>query len=233
VIGLVIAALLVAVASGCGARDEKADVVKGKELFVGKATCGSCHTLARAGTKGTQGPNLDDAFSTARRDGLGKGTVEGVVREQIDHPRRGSIMPAKLVTGDDARDVAAYVALVAGQPGKDSGELAKVGQKQASSKPAVEQNGVLSISADPSGALSYVTDKATAKPGQVTIEMPNPSPVGHDISIRGNGVNETGPVVQKGGTSKLSANLKPGTYEFYCSVPGHEQGGMKGTLVVK
>ena len=63
--------------------------------------------------------------------------------------------------------------------------------------------------------------------------MPNKSSISHDISIKGNGVNDNGPVVPQGGTSKVTANLQPGTYEFYCSVPGHEEGGMKGTLTVK
>src|SRR3954464_2732369 len=108
---------LVAVASGCGgAGTEHADLVNGKKLLVGAGTCGSCHTLQRAGTKGTQGPNLDDAFANARQNGLGDSVIEGVVHDQIKNPRRGSIMPKDLVTGDDARDVAAYVGRVAGRP---------------------------------------------------------------------------------------------------------------------
>ncbi|MBX5470029.1 MAG: c-type cytochrome [Thermoleophilaceae bacterium] len=232
-VALASAALVVAVTVGCGSRDSGPDLVNGKRLFVTTGTCGSCHTLARAGTKGTQGPNLDDAFSTARRNGLGADTIEGVVRGQIDHPRRGSIMPAKLVKGDDARDVAAYVAYAAGRAGKDAGQLAQVGQQAASAKPAVEQNGTLTIAADPSGALRFATSKATARAGQVTFVMPNKSPVSHDIAIKGGGVSQKGAVVGQGGTSRFTARLKPGTYEFYCSVPGHEQGGMKGTLTVK
>src|SRR3954471_20620370 len=107
---------LVAVASGCGGGGtEHADLGNGKKLFVGAGTCGSCHTLARAGAKGTQGPNLDAAFDNARRSGFGDSVIEGVVRDQIAHPRRGSIMKADLVKGDDRRDVAAYVASAAGR----------------------------------------------------------------------------------------------------------------------
>lgn len=110
-------------ASGCGQED--ADLVNGKTLFVEQ--CGTCHTLERAGTTAAQGPDLDAAFGPSREDGLGEQTIQGVVNEQIANVRRGSIMPEDLVTGEDARDVAAYVAFVAGTPGEDSGALASAG----------------------------------------------------------------------------------------------------------
>jgi plastocyanin len=222
-------ALVAVLSAGCG-REQSPDLVNGKKLFTGKATCGSCHTLARAGTKGIQGPNLDYAFSTARQDGLGRKTVEGVVRDQIKNVRRGSIMPRDLVKGNDARDVAAYVALVAGVPGQDTGELAAVGGASGANKTAVEKAGTLSIPADPTGALAYAFGKATATPGKVTFVMPNPSPIQHNIALKGDG---NGAIVGTGGKSNFSVTLKKGTYEYYCQVPGHEAGGMKGTLTVK
>lgn len=118
-----LAGALLAVVSGCGREEE--DLVNGKQLFVEK--CGTCHALERAGTSSTQGPNLDEAFVAARADGLGEETVQGVVQRQIGNVRRGSIMPEDLVTGEDARDVAAYVATVAGVPGEDTGALASAG----------------------------------------------------------------------------------------------------------
>ena len=63
--------------------------------------------------------------------------------------------------------------------------------------------------------------------------MNNPAPVPHAIAIEGNGVDMDGKTVTKGGTSTVTADLKPGTYEFYCPVPGHKEAGMKGTLTVK
>jgi plastocyanin len=224
---LVVGAMAVA---GCG-RGNKPDLVNGKTLFVQK--CGSCHTLARAGTKGIQGPNLDAAFFEARQQGFEDSGIKGVVYNQISHVRRGSIMPLNLVRGQNAKDVAAYVGFAAANPGKDSGELASAGQPKTSNKPAIEKNGQLNIPANPTGALAFQYSKAQAKAGQVTLVMPNQAPITHDISIRGNGVNQQGPRVGKGGTSKVTVNLKPGTYTFYCSVPGHEAGGMKGTLTVK
>ena len=140
------------------------DLVNGKQLFVGKGTCGSCHALARAGTRGTQGPNLDDAFGPSRRHGLGESSIAGIVEEQIKNVRRGSIMPANLVKGDDARDVAAYVARVAGVPGRDTGELATIGQRVNRSVTA--KDGLLNNDADPTGALAFTAGTATAKAGK-------------------------------------------------------------------
>ena len=82
-------------------------------------------------------------------------------------------------------------------------------------------------------SLAYNKKVLTAKPGKVTIVMTNPSFLSHDVAIKGNGVKVKGKVVGKGGTSKVTANLKPGVYTFYCTVPGHEAAGMKGKLIVK
>jgi plastocyanin len=86
--------------------------------------------------------------------------------------------------------------------------------------------------ADESGALAFQKDSLTAPAGEVTLVMENPSPVDHDISIKGNGIDEKGEVVGKGETSRVTATLEPGEYTFYCSVPGHEAAGMEGTLTV-
>src|SRR4051794_27749903 len=229
-----VAIALALAAAGCGSPPgpAQADLVNGKKLFIGKGTCGSCHTLQRAGTKGNQGPNLDAAFVNTRDNGFGDTAISGVVLAQTPHPRRGSIMPAGLVKGDDARDVAAYVGSVAGKPGKDTGLLASVGTSDNANKTAVEKGGKLTIPADPTGALAFQFGKATATPGKVTVTMPNQAPIPHNIAITGP-VNGKGPVVQNGGTSSFSATLKPGTYTFLCDVPGHAAAGMKGTLTVK
>jgi plastocyanin len=223
---LVIAALAAGALAvgGCG-RDDS-DLVNGKTLFVER--CGACHAMARANTKGIQGPNLDHAFLVARADGMNAKTISGITHRQIAYPRRNSIMPKGLVKGRDADDVAAYVAFAAALPGKDPGELANAGQPKTSSKPVVAKNGVLEIAAIDGTAFS--ASKAEAKPGEVTFRMPNKSPLPHDIALKGDG---KGPVVPQGKVSTFKANLKAGTYTFFCSVPGHEQAGMKGTLTVK
>ena len=229
------AALLgAAFAAGCaGGREEAPDLVNGKKLFAGGGQCGSCHILARAGTKGTQGPNLDEAFEQARRDGFGEQTIAGIVEEQIANVRRNSTMPANLVRGKDARDVAAYVAAVAAQPGEDQGVLATVGVPKISAKPVIAKGGTLEIAADPSGALAFVANRARAQAGSLALVMPNPSPVAHNIAVKGNGLDQKGPVVGQNATSRVNARLSAGTYTFYCSVPGHEEGGMKGELTVR
>ena len=110
-----------AVVTGCGLGNQGNDLVNGKQQFVAK--CGSCHVLARANTTGVVGPNLDEAFQRARVDGFGQDTFEGVVHRQILEPARRPqhdpetgkqlpMMPANVVTGEDATDVAAYVAAV-------------------------------------------------------------------------------------------------------------------------
>jgi plastocyanin len=93
--------------------------------------------------------------------------------------------------------------------------------------------GALKVDADPSGALKFTKSTLSAKAGRVTITMDNPSPVDHAIGIKGNGVDQDGSTVGKGGVSTVTANLKPGKYEFYCPVDAHEQAGMKGTLTVR
>jgi mono/diheme cytochrome c family protein len=111
----VIATALCAVAlSGCGgtgvASPASVDLVKGKQLFM--SNCGSCHALADAGTAGTIGPNLDDAYYADRVVGMKDSSFEAMVREQID--LADPPMPRHIVKGSDAADVAAYVAKVAG-----------------------------------------------------------------------------------------------------------------------
>ena len=121
------AAVIVAAAAlplgACG-RDEP-DLTNGKALFTQE--CGTCHVLGRAGTQGQTGPNLDNAFRTALSAGENRETVEGIVHRQILHPRMNSVMPAGLVEGNDARDVAAYVAYATARAGEDEGALAQAG----------------------------------------------------------------------------------------------------------
>jgi cbb3-type cytochrome c oxidase subunit III len=115
-------AVLAALALGACGRDEP-DLSNGKAQFVQQ--CGSCHVLSRAGTQGTQGPSLDAAFQAALASGIDRDTVQGIVEDQVANPN--SQMPAKLVTGDDAKDVAAYVAYAADKSGEDQGALAQAG----------------------------------------------------------------------------------------------------------
>jgi plastocyanin len=238
---IVLAAGVTTLLSACtNTASSNPDLIAGKKLFVSK--CGSCHVLNRAGTKGTVGPDLDQAFRQPLKDGLERSGIRGLVHDQILYPPSFALdeggkrpdgsqaMPAKLVTGQDADNVAAYVASVVAKPGKDTGLLATAVPQAGGGATAQAKNGVLSIPADPTGQLAYSSKQASAPAGKLTVEMPNKSGTPHDIVIDGKG---RGQVVQNGGVSKFSANFKPGKYTYYCSVDAHRQAGMQGTLTVK
>jgi plastocyanin len=92
----------------------------------------------------------------------------------------------------------------------------------------------LSLEANPEGQLKYDKTSLTAKAGKVSIDFKNMAPEDHNVTI----ASSSGAVVGatptfQGGLKTLAVNLKPGTYKFYCSVPGHRMAGMEGTLTVK
>ncbi len=92
----------------------------------------------------------------------------------------------------------------------------------------------ISEAADPSGQLKFTKDSLSAKAGNVTIHFANMSSVGHNMTIQQgtNGKQVGATPTFSGATKTLTVNLKPGTYTFYCSVPGHRQAGMQGALTV-
>ena len=106
------------------------------------------------------------------------------------------------------------------------------GPPPSSSPAAAPPTSALKLAANPSGALSYDTKQLSAKAGKVAIAFTNASPLEHDVTIaQGSTVLGATPVFQSG-TKTVTLSLKPGTYTFYCSVPGHRQAGMEGTLSV-
>jgi len=115
-----------------------------------------------------------------------------------------------------------------GSKSSDSSSSSSSSNSSASSSGGGE---TLKLAADKS-ALKFDKSSLTAKAGKVTLEMSNPSQVAHAVAIKGNGVDVDGKTVGNGETSTASTDLKPGTYTFYCPVPGHEAAGMKGTLTV-
>lgn len=143
-------------------------------------------------------------------------------------------------SGGGERIVAAIsVVLVAGAIGsgvitaaneeEEPAEAAESAQEQPAGEAAASGP---TLSADPGGALSFDTDSLEAQAGEVTVTMDNPSSNPHNIAIEGQGVDEKGEVVTQA-ESRVSAQLEAGEYAFYCSVPGHRQGGMEGTLTVE
>jgi len=90
----------------------------------------------------------------------------------------------------------------------------------------------LALAAAADGSLAFDKTELTAKAGPVTIDLDNPASTPHAVEIEGNGVEEASETVSASKTS-VSADLKPGTYEFYCPVGNHRDQGMEGTLTVK
>jgi len=132
---LMAGALIVVTLGGCALKHANANLVTGKKLFA--SNCASCHTLAHANSTGTVGPNLDDAFRQDRIDGVKSTSIAGLVDYWIQYPNTQGAMPAMLLKGRDAQDVASYVATVAAVPGQDTGALAAAVSQKVSPTPAV------------------------------------------------------------------------------------------------
>jgi plastocyanin len=100
--------------------------------------------------------------------------------------------------------------------------------------PTTAPAGGLSLTANPEGQLKYDKTSLSAKAGTVAIDFTNMSQLGHNMTVESSSGSVAGATPTFSGESKtLTLKLTPGTYKFYCSVPGHRQAGMEGTLVVK
>lgn len=135
--------------------------------------------------------------------------------------------------------VIAALALVAcGGGGNDeSSPTATTGAEETNATGGESSGGsatTLEFEADPNGQLAFTTKEATAKAGKVTIDFTNPQPLPHDVKIESASGEEIGGTeTVSEGSDSATVNLKPGTYTFYCSVTGHREQGMEGTLIVK
>ena len=127
--------------------------------------------------------------------------------------------------GDDSNDEA----------GRDGGQNASGGAKKDGKEKSGGGSaaGSLKLIADPGGALKFDKSSLSTKAGKVTVVLDNPSSVPHAIEVEGKGVEAEGETVGKGGVSKVTLDLKPGEYEYYCPVDDHKGAGMEGTLTVR
>jgi plastocyanin len=128
---------------------------------------------------------------------------------------------------------AAAVPASAAAPAEPATPTATTGTPAPASSPAAGTRSTkLAIAANPTGLLAYNTKTLAARAGTVTVVMANMSPVEHNFTVAsGSKVLGATPTFT-GGSRSLELKLKPGTYTFYCSVPGHRQAGMEGTLTV-
>jgi plastocyanin len=87
----------------------------------------------------------------------------------------------------------------------------------------------------PSGSdLAFDQNDVTAKAGSVTINFDNKESLQHDVKVEDSSGQELGGTdLVSSGTATATVDLQPGTYTFFCSVPGHREAGMEGTLTVK
>lgn len=92
----------------------------------------------------------------------------------------------------------------------------------------------LEFEADPNGELAYTSTSETAEAGKVTVEFKNPQALTHDVAIEDSSGKEVGATeLVADGSDTTTVDLKPGTYTYFCTVPGHREAGMEGTLTVK
>jgi plastocyanin len=131
--------------------------------------------------------------------------------------------------------------VAAGCGGDDNGDSGSSSSSSSDTSTTEQSSGggggggaaqTLKLSADPSGALKFDKSSLTAKAGKVTIVLDNPSSLPHAVEIEGNGVEEESGTIGEGETTKVTATVKPGKYEYYCPVDGHKAAGMTGELTV-
>jgi plastocyanin len=116
----------------------------------------------------------------------------------------------------------------------ESTESAGGGAAEGNANSGGGTSSTLKFEADPSGELAYTTTSATAKAGKVTVDFNNPQSLTHDVVIEDSSGQEVGGTeLIADGSDSTTVDLKPGTYHFFCSVPGHREAGMEGKLTVK
>lgn len=121
------------------------------------------------------------------------------------------------------------------EPAASQGTPKATATETPAATPAAGKGEQLALTASEGGGLSFDPEGLDAKAGTVTIELDNPSAnqMPHNVVIEGNGVDAAGEIAQPGSTSTATADLKAGSYTFYCAVGQHRQNGMEGTLTVK
>lgn len=145
----------------------------------------------------------------------------------------GALVFAGCGGDDDSSDTTTDTTTQTEQPAtNETGSNGSTGNGEATGEETAK--GTLALAADPSGALAYEPTDLEGEAGEVTIDFTNDSPLPHDVVVDGpDGKEVARTSVFTGGSEDASFDAKPGKYTFYCSVPGHLEGGMEGTLTIK
>jgi len=157
-------------------------------------------------------------------------TAIGIRREDFPRPGLETVAVGTISVLLAAGSIGSGIVTSALEEEEEEGDAEETAEPQG---PGEDGGRTLALSADPGGELSFDKQALEARAGQLTIHMENPSSVPHNVSIEGRRVDEEGKTVGQGRTSTVTAELQPGEYAFYCSVPGHREGGMEGTLSVR
>jgi uncharacterized cupredoxin-like copper-binding protein len=137
---------------------------------------------------------------------------------------------ALVACGSSSDDSSSTTATSGGESTAESGGATPGSQESGGGG----SSSALEFEADPGGDLAYTTTSATADAGKVTVEFNNPQALTHDVAIEDSSGKEVGATeLIASGSDSTTVDLEPGTYTFYCSVPGHREAGMEGTLTVK
>jgi plastocyanin len=112
--------------------------------------------------------------------------------------------------------------------GEEQGAAEGGGEKAAAAGPGE----TLQLAASET-EIAYDATELTSKPGKVTIDFTNPALLEHDVAIEKDGKEIAGSALISKGETSVTADLGPGTYTFLCTVPGHAEAGMEGTLTVR
>ena len=132
-----------------------------------------------------------------------------------------------------AMALSALALAAAGCGGDDVSTADSSADPTPTATPAVGASSTVDVAADPNGALAYEPTELTANAGSVTIDFANETQVPHDVVVQKDGEDVGATEQITASTTKLTVELDPGSYTFYCSVPGHLEAGMKGSLTVK
>ncbi|HEY1285782.1 MAG TPA: plastocyanin/azurin family copper-binding protein [Solirubrobacterales bacterium] len=165
---------------------------------------------------------------------VGGATTFAVLNGQDEQEARATELETADVEAEEEEKEAApqEVGAPAGGAQQAPAERKEKGGGGTPQKGASEPGGTLQLAADPS-AIAFDTTSLTSKPGKVTIDFDNPSPLEHNVAIEKDGKLLAESETIASGKTSVSVDLEPGTYTFLCTIPGHAEAGMEGTLTVK